>query len=72
MRLISVAVFQGHSTLLIGRGPLDNDEETSVLTELKPGDVIILPAGVAHCSIDNDTDYRYIGLYPEVNYCPLS
>ncbi|TVY42796.1 Uncharacterized protein LOCC1_G004901 [Lachnellula occidentalis] len=68
-------VLQGHSTLLIGRGPLDNDEERSVCsvsTELKPGDVIILPAGVADCSIDNDADYSYTGLYPEVSNCSLS
>ncbi|TVY14834.1 hypothetical protein LARI1_G007602, partial [Lachnellula arida] len=62
---VGSTVFQGHPTLLIGRGPHDNDEERSVSTELEPGDVIILPAGVAHCSIDGDSDYRSIGLYPE-------
>lgn len=33
---------------------------------LKAGDVIILPAGVSHCSRDFQDDYRYIGVYPKV------
>jgi uncharacterized protein YjlB len=41
------AVFKGHSRLLLGRGPLDQDSGIEV--ELKTGDCIVLPAGVAHC-----------------------
>lgn len=41
------AVFKGHSHLLLGRGPLD--EESGVEVDLRVGDCIVLPAGVAHC-----------------------
>lgn len=30
------------------------------------GDVIVLPAGTAHSSLRSSSDYRYIGVYPEV------
>lgn len=29
------------------------------------GDAIVLPAGVAHCSLESSTDYEYVGLYPK-------
>lgn len=48
------AVFKGHSRLLLGRGPLDPETEEDVLVELKMGDAIVLPAGVAHCSTYSD------------------
>jgi uncharacterized protein YjlB len=41
------AVFKGHSRLLLGRGPLDT--EGGVEVDLRVGDCIVLPAGVAHC-----------------------
>jgi uncharacterized protein YjlB len=41
------AVFKGHSRLLLGRGPLD--AEVGVEVDLRVGDCIVLPAGVAHC-----------------------
>ena len=44
------AVFKGHSRLLLGRGPLDAAKEDGDLElELRTGDCIVLPAGVAHC-----------------------
>jgi uncharacterized protein YjlB len=44
------AVFKGHSRLLLGRGPLDEErEEGDLVVELSVGDCIVLPAGVAHC-----------------------
>ncbi|KAN0112323.1 hypothetical protein V8E51_005274 [Hyaloscypha variabilis] len=57
------AVFKGHSRLLLGRGPLDQDSGIEV--ELKTGDCIVLPAGVAHCCLESSEDYEYVGLYPE-------
>jgi uncharacterized protein YjlB len=43
-------VFKGHSRLLLGRGPLDAArEDGDLMVELKTGDCIVLPAGVAHC-----------------------
>jgi uncharacterized protein YjlB len=46
------AVFNGHSRLLLGRGPLDPESEDDLLVDLKEGDAIVLPAGVAHCSMN--------------------
>jgi uncharacterized protein YjlB len=47
------AVFKGHSRLLLGRGPLDAAKEDGDLeVELRTGDCIVLPAGVAHCCMN--------------------
>jgi uncharacterized protein YjlB len=46
------AVFKGHSRLLLGRGPLDPVDGEEVLVDLRMGDAIVLPAGVAHCSMN--------------------
>jgi len=59
------AVFKGHSTLLLGRGPLDPADEDDLVVDLKEGDAIVLPAGVAHCSLESSDDYEYVGLYPK-------
>lgn len=60
------AVFKGCSKLLLGRGPLDPATEDDLLVDLNEGDVIVLPAGVAHCSLESSEDYEYVGLYPKV------
>jgi uncharacterized protein YjlB len=60
------AVFKGSSRLLLGRGPLDPVDEHDLIVDLKPGDAIVLPAGVAHCSLSSSEDYEYVGLYPKV------
>lgn len=52
--------------MLVGRGPLDNIEDGGQEIHIKAGDVIILPAGVSHCSISADQNYRYVGAYPVV------
>ncbi|KAF8856392.1 hypothetical protein BDZ45DRAFT_594300 [Acephala macrosclerotiorum] len=59
------AVFKGHSRLLLGRGPLDPAADDDSLVELKKRDAIVLPAGVAHCSLESSNDYEYVGLYPK-------
>ncbi|KAK4989423.1 hypothetical protein LTR66_007073 [Elasticomyces elasticus] len=58
------AVFQGSSHLLLGRGPID-EPEGGIEVDVETGDIIILPAGVAHCSLHSSDDYTYMGLYPE-------
>ncbi|KAI1442736.1 hypothetical protein F5Y02DRAFT_395448 [Annulohypoxylon stygium] len=58
------AVFQGSSTLLLGVGP-NEDAGKGHEVLMKAGDVIILPAGVSHCSRDFQDDYRYVGVYPK-------
>jgi uncharacterized protein YjlB len=65
-KLIQQAVFRGSSTLLVGVGPL----ETEALGQeiyIEAGDVIILPAGVSHCSKESQNHYTYIGAYPDVS-----
>ncbi|KAF4634757.1 hypothetical protein G7Y89_g3345 [Cudoniella acicularis] len=59
------AVFKGHSRLLLGRGPLDPEDDHDLLLDLKEGDAIVLPAGVAHCNLESSDDYEYVGLYPK-------
>lgn len=56
-----------HEVLGISRGAVDlqlggaNGKQFSV----SAGDVLIIPAGVAHRSLDNYLDYEVIGGYPE-------
>ncbi len=47
----------GEARLMLGgrKGEIVNVEQ---------GDVIILPAGVGHFSVDNSTDYQFVGGYP--------
>ena len=69
-------IFQGASTLHLGSGPLD-DIGTGIDIHVSTGDVIVIPAGVAHCSINESAkgEYRYCGVYPQKapkwdnNYC---
>ena len=62
------AVFKGWSKIRLGRGPLDDDLDKDVVIDVSVGDVIVLPAGVAHCSVESSDDYEYVGLYPEVSF----
>jgi len=50
---------------LLGRGPLDPQDEDDLLVDLREGDAIVLPAGVAHCNLESSDDYEYVGLYPK-------
>ncbi|KAJ4266272.1 hypothetical protein NW762_004256 [Fusarium torreyae] len=63
-------VIQGESELIFGVGGAD-DPELGVKVLVRVGDVIVVPAGVAHASVDEDDKskdesewYRYIGVYP--------
>ncbi|KAJ4855288.1 cupin domain-containing protein [Trichoderma breve] len=57
-------IFQGHSTLLLGK----INDGNGVQVDVNTGDVIVLPAGTAHSSLRSSDDYRYIGVYPKE--CP--
>lgn len=62
-------IIKGSSTYRLGKSDLDADKddngvESGTTFFAQAGDVFVLPAGVAHCSIDSDGDYEYIGLYP--------
>ncbi|KAK7227982.1 hypothetical protein V2G26_000152 [Clonostachys chloroleuca] len=58
------AIVKGSSELLIGVGPLDSEAEGEVI-HVEAGDVIVLPAGVSHCSKSFSQEYRYLGAYPK-------
>ncbi|WAO85836.1 Cupin type-1 domain-containing protein [Fusarium falciforme] len=64
-------VFQGESELIFGAG-VGDDASTGVKCHVKAGDVVVVPAGVAHASVDKEDrtkdkseKYRYIGVYPD-------
>lgn len=42
------------------------NDGTGVHVQVQRGDVIVLPAGTAHSSIESTPDYFYIGVYPRV------
>jgi len=52
-----LAVAYGNVTLKIGGSK-------GKVIELSTGNVIILPAGVGHCSISTQTNYQVVGGYP--------
>ncbi|EOD50968.1 putative cupin domain protein [Neofusicoccum parvum UCRNP2] len=62
-------IIRGNTTYLLGKSPEDadiDDEGNPNGTKFfaEAGDVFVLPAGVAHCSVKSDGDYEFIGLYP--------
>ncbi|KAH8592342.1 hypothetical protein B0O99DRAFT_630326 [Bisporella sp. PMI_857] len=56
-------IFRGTSTLLIGQGKLDARGGKRIT--VTAGDVIVLPAGTGHSSVESTEDYRYVGVYPK-------
>ncbi|KAF9883610.1 hypothetical protein FE257_003117 [Aspergillus nanangensis] len=58
--------FQGSSTLLLGAAAGDGNE-TGLKITVRAGDVLVLPAGTAHSSVDSQGDYRYVGVYPQAS-----
>lgn len=69
----STGVYQGTSDLIFGVGGAD-DPAAGVTCRVGPGDVIVVPAGVAHASVSSALDdealanggkaYMYVGMYP--------
>lgn len=53
-----LGVVSGHATIQFGGR---NGREISV----KPGDVVMIPAGVGHKSNESSSDFRVVGGYPE-------
>lgn len=76
------AVFSGRSRFLLGKGPLDSSSDDDgkgnssssassassegIEVDLAAGDIIVQPAGVAHCCLRSSEDFAYIGVYPKV------
>ena len=55
--------------MLLGRGQLDSNDPGlgyGRLVPLKPGDVIVIPAGTSHMNAEMTDNYRFVGVYPLV------
>ncbi|OAX82122.1 hypothetical protein ACJ72_03526 [Emergomyces africanus] len=71
-------IFQGSSTLRIGRGKYDS-HSSGILVPVTAGDVIVIPAGITHSCVESFDDYHYVGVYPknaphwrnEFGKCPI-
>jgi len=61
----SLAVFRGNARLRFGVSNDDNASDAIFLT-VKVGDVIVIPAGVAHCALDESGGFCMVGSYPDV------
>jgi uncharacterized protein YjlB len=53
-----LVVYSGQAEILLGG-------ENGLHVEIKKGDVLIIPAGVAHKNILSDSDFKVIGGYPK-------
>jgi uncharacterized protein YjlB len=60
-----LAVFRGKAHLRFGVSDDDN-ADNAVELHVKVGDVIVIPAGVAHCALDESGGFCMVGSYPEV------
>jgi uncharacterized protein YjlB len=54
----AMAVIQGHTVLLLGG-------ENGQQVKIEKGDLLIIPAGVAHRNLGKENDVKCIGAYPE-------
>jgi uncharacterized protein YjlB len=56
-----------HEVLAVGQGEvrLQVGGSSGVLLTVTAGDVIVLPAGVGHCSLPGQTGYEIVGGYPD-------
>lgn len=61
----ALAVFRGNARLRFGVSNNDNADNGIELT-VNVGDVIVIPAGVAHCALNESGGFCMIGSYPEV------
>lgn len=57
---------QGTIYIAAWTGTLDPAHEHDLVVDVKEGDAIIFPAGVAHCSLESSPDYEFVGLYTRV------
>ena len=60
-----LAVFRGNARMRFGVSDDDNTDDGVEIT-VKTGDVIVIPAGVAHCALKESGEFSMVGSYPEV------
>ncbi len=53
-----LCVYEGNATLLFGG-------EKGIVMLIKKGDVVIIPAGVAHKNLNSSEDFNCVGAYPQ-------
>ena len=61
----ALGIFRGTARLRFGVSDDDNPDD-GVELDVKVGDVIVIPAGVAHCVLKDSGGFCMIGSYPEV------
>lgn len=59
-----LGVYSGTATLHLGG-------EQGEMVEVSAGDVIVIPAGVGHKSLDSNGDFGVVGAYPQGRGCDL-
>ncbi|MGC9468435.1 MAG: cupin domain-containing protein [Anaerolineae bacterium] len=52
-----LGVYQGHATVQLGG-------DQGITTQLTAGDVVVIPAGVAHKNLGSSVDFGVVGAYP--------
>ena len=60
-----LGVFRGNARLRFGASD-DDSTDDGVEINVKVGDVIVIPAGIAHCAITESGGFCMVGSYPEV------
>jgi len=53
-----LGVYHGSAKVLLGG-------EKGLVVDIHAGDVLLIPAGVAHKNLSSNTDFRVVGAYPE-------
>src|SRR5271167_3673191 len=61
----ALAVFRGNARMRFGVSDDDNATDAVVLT-VRVGDVIVIPAGIAHCALTESGGFSMVGSYPDV------
>jgi uncharacterized protein YjlB len=65
-----LGIFRGNARLRFGISDDDNSDD-AVILNVKVGDVVVIPAGVAHCALKESGGFCMVGSYPEVQLIGL-